>query len=365
MKCISKKMKKVFICVIGITVFISFSTFAAEGQVASEKTGTFDAENSYYVDAGSNVSTPVTQISAITGSNRQMDVRYYSSHMKTAYIQISIDSTDKLKSADKVELKLYGWLSAGGYYSLYKVADWGNTTDAASWSVGELLGQSTPMTASGNPAAAFDVTSYISTLSDDDNFIRFAVREPIAVSNGLLYAGGSNVPSITLLYDITPPVASNVRITGIPVEGEMLNLSYDYTGFYEEENSEYQWYSDGVKIENETTNQLTLTGDMVGKTITASIKPHSKYGKYSENGEATDEIEVEYSQNFGPILSIIEVNRLIRQIPGLSLTELEQFLRDNTGLFQIDINRLDTLTVDTHKNAVLTEIIASDPQTIL
>ncbi|NLN49614.1 MAG: hypothetical protein GX154_11145 [Clostridiales bacterium] len=214
MKLNSKAIFSYTFSIMLLMLLMSFSAFAAGEQVVNEPAGTFDAENSYYIDAKSDVSTPVTQISAISGVSRPMDIRYYlPSHMKTAYIQISIDSTDKLKSADKVELKLYGYLSAGGCYSLYEVANWGNTTDAASWSVGESLGQSTPATTGEKYTAIFDVTNYISTLSDDDNFIRFAVREPNTVNNGDLYAGSSNVPTLTAQYSTTPAKFLSVAST--------------------------------------------------------------------------------------------------------------------------------------------------------
>ncbi|WP_455708901.1 hypothetical protein [Brevibacillus centrosporus] len=76
------------------------------------------------------------------------------------------------------------------------------------------------------------------------------------------------------------PVASNVRVIGIPEVGELLTGNYTYSDVNSdrEGTSTFKWYADDVLISGANSNTYTLTASEVGKTIKFEVTPIAQTG---------------------------------------------------------------------------------------
>ncbi|MDY3929354.1 MAG: S-layer homology domain-containing protein [Clostridia bacterium] len=136
--------------------------------------------------------------------------------------------------------------------------------------------------------------SFVVTSDYTDKFIRFSAT---AVTNDGIR--GNSVYS-DVLKPLDPPVAANVKITGLEYAGMQLSLSYDFTDVNgdAEGKSVYEWYISEDKsswniIEGKTGLVLTTDDSMAEKYIKAAVTPVSADAPYI--GEKI------YSAVFGPI----------------------------------------------------------------
>jgi hypothetical protein len=78
------------------------------------------------------------------------------------------------------------------------------------------------------------------------------------------------------------PVATDICISGILAEGEEINGEYFYTNKYNEKDSEYRWYRDGIMIQSGTSpafkNHLVDAND-IGHEIMFAVIPRNKSGQ--------------------------------------------------------------------------------------
>ena len=92
-------------------------------------------------------------------------------------------------------------------------------------------------------------------------------------------SGGSwNPPPVKV---DTPPIASNVTITGTVKEGQTLTVSYDYQDAENDEDhgTTIQWYANGTAIQGATNKTYQLTVSEIGKTITVKVTPKNAKGE--------------------------------------------------------------------------------------
>jgi len=122
--------------------------------------------------------------------------------------------------------------------------------------------------------ALSDIYTVIQT--DLGSTIKFGIT-PVAIAG---VSPGTEVQSDGLLILNSAPTASNVNTTGTPNVGQLLTGTYDYSDVDGDTQgvSTFQWYRDGVAIDQATSDTYTLVQADSGTTIKFGVTPAAVTG---------------------------------------------------------------------------------------
>jgi len=132
------------------------------------------------------------------------------------------------------------------------------------------------------------------------------------------------------------PRVENVKITGYPVTGAELGVTYDYISAYPEKDSSIEWMASDTPIGGYapvgTGKTLKVTNAMVGKFIQARVKPISS---------AAINPEGEIAFNTEPFGAIVNEAEMLGRINGASESEIFEIMQSYSSILDLDFELLE------------------------